>query len=192
MRARGSDITAEEIDRRYRGKSLEDSAADFFRRLGEPYDPSFPATLRSAVEEALGDGVRAIPGAVALVEQVRDAGIAYCVASSGSISKMHITLGQVGLLPLLGDVLFTARDVPRGKPAPDLFLHAAERMGVSSETAVVIEDSLPGVTGAVSAGMRVIGYSSGRDDEARTLEAAGAEVVSSMDQVSALIGIAPR
>ncbi len=93
------------------------------------------------------------------------------------------------MLPQLGRSLFTAQDVARGKPAPDIFLHAAEGMGTAPKATVVIEDSLPGVTGALSAGMRVIGYSGGRDEDARALASAGAEVVDSLDQVPALIGL---
>ena len=90
---------------------------------------------------------------------VRDAGIAVCVATQGEPEKTELTLRLTGLRPLFGaDALFSAELVPRGKPHPDLFLHACAAMGATPEHCVVVEDSPLGVTAAVAAGMRVIGY----------------------------------
>ena len=103
-----------------------------------------------------------------------------CVASNGEPDKMRHSLGLTGLRDYFGDALFSAAQVDRGKPHPDLFLHAAREMGVEPSQAVVVEDSLPGVQGARAAGMRVYGYapSAGLDaDRWRAeLNAAGAKV----------------
>ncbi|GAB5467334.1 MAG: HAD family hydrolase [Rhodospirillales bacterium] len=189
MRARGSDITLDEVDRRYRGMVMEEMVADFFERLGQPYDPSFPGTIRDQVNAALSQEVEAVPGALDLVRQVQAAGLPCCVASSGALEKMRITLGRTGLLPLLGEVLFTAQDVPRGKPAPDVFLHAARVMGADPAGCLVIEDSPAGVRAAVAAGMQVVGYSGARPDEAKALASLGATPVAQLSEVPALIGL---
>lgn len=189
LAARGEALEIEEIDRRYRGRKLEDIAAGFLAERGLPPDPAFGNEIRQAIHAALAEGVEAIPGAVALVRRVLAAGLPCCVASSGALEKMHLTLGQVGLLPLLEGRLFSAADVPHGKPAPDVFLHAAAGMGFAPEVAVVIEDSPAGVTAARAAGMRAIGYSAGRPREAEALAAAGAETVAELAEVPALIGL---
>src|SRR5690606_17330255 len=103
-------------------------------------------------------GVRAIPHIEKFIHTVRDAGVASCVASSARVDKMHLTLGQTGLLPHFRDVLFSATMVERGKPFPDLFLHAAREMEVAPEDCIVIEDSVAGTRAGVAAGMRVFSY----------------------------------
>lgn len=190
LKARGEDLTIDEIDHRYRGWKLEDVANDFFTRRGEPIDLGLPTEIRDRSMEALSQGVEAIAGAPALLRQVIAAGIDCCVASSGSIEKMHLTLGQTGLLPLLQSRLYTAQDVAKGKPAPDVFLHAARGMNKDPAQALVIEDSAAGAIGARAAGMRVIGYSGGRPEDEAALSAVGAETVAQMDEIPPLIGLA--
>ena len=81
-----------------------------------------------------------------------------CVASSGESARIRLALGLTGLLGYFDGRLFSAEEVSRGKPFPDLFLHAAAQMGASPGACIVIEDSLAGVTGARAAGMRVFAY----------------------------------
>jgi HAD superfamily hydrolase (TIGR01509 family) len=103
-----------------------------------------------------------------------------CVASSGRPARLEYALSLVGLYDRFRPHVFSATEVPRGKPAPDLFLHAAARMGVMPARCVVIEDSVPGVMGAVAAGMSVIGFvgaSHCRSDDAARLAAHGAALV---------------
>ena len=114
-------------------------------------------------------------------------GYAVCVASSGSVEKMHVTLGQTRLLALLRDVLFSATEVVRGKPFPDLFDYAACRMGHDCRTTIVIEDSLAGVQAGVASGARVLGYCGDPFTDRTSLTAAGAELVERMDAVLPLI-----
>jgi beta-phosphoglucomutase-like phosphatase (HAD superfamily) len=98
---------------------------------------------------------------------------------------MRLTLGLTGLLPLFEPRLYSATQVTRGKPAPDLFLFAARSMAMAPERAVVVEDSVPGVCGAVAAGMRVLGFArEGNPDELRD---AGAEVFFHMDELPTLL-----
>jgi HAD superfamily hydrolase (TIGR01509 family) len=100
-----------------------------------------------------------------------------CVASSGTPEKIHHGLACAGLHDLLAPHIFSASQVERGKPAPDLFLFAAERMEAVPERCLVIEDSIPGITGALAAGMTVLGFHGGshcQPGHAETLHAAGA------------------
>jgi len=115
-----------------------------------------------------------------------------CVASSGTPEKIHHGLTCTGLYDRLAPHIFSATQVERGKPAPDLFLFAAERMQVSPERCLVIEDSVPGVTGARAAGMTVLGFHGGshcRPGHADMLRAAGAALIfDDMRQLPGLIG----
>ena len=106
----------------------------------------------------------------------------------GSHERMRRTLGITGLADRFHGRIFSALEVEHGKPAPDLFLHAASRMGVGPERCVVLEDSVYGVQAGVAAGMRVLGYGSGLADP-DALREAGAEVFTHMSDVPALIGL---
>jgi HAD superfamily hydrolase (TIGR01509 family) len=129
-----------------------------------------------------------VPGAGAVVERVIAAGLAVCVASQGKLEKTRLTLGLTCLRDLFpGEALFSAYSVPRGKPHPDLFLHAANAIGAEPSRCVVVEDTPSGVKGAVSAGMRALGYAADGDETA--LREAGAEVFRSMDELPALLGL---
>ena len=96
-----------------------------------------------------------MPGIEAALDRIRQP---MCVASSGEPAKIRHSLELTGLLPRFEGRLFSAEQVARGKPHPDLFLYAAESLGVSPSGCAVIEDSLNGVHGAAAAGMRVFAY----------------------------------
>ncbi|KXF76123.1 HAD family hydrolase [Paramesorhizobium deserti] len=114
-----------------------------------------------------------------------------CVASSSSLERIEFSLDVTGLRRLLGDAIYSSSMVKRGKPAPDLFLHAAERMGTDPRRCVVIEDSPYGMEGAVAAGMTAIGYTGGGhsyDGHAERLMEQGATAVcSSWDDIAELV-----
>jgi HAD superfamily hydrolase (TIGR01509 family) len=116
-----------------------------------------------------------------------------CVASSSSLERIGMSLTATGLLDLFAGRIYSATLVARSKPAPDVFLHAARSMGAAPADCVVIEDSLPGVTGAVAAGMRVIGFCGGAhvfDAAAHgaALRGVGASVaIVSMDELPAAV-----
>ena len=122
------------------------------------------------------------------VAAVRAAGMDACVASQGRLSKTRHSLAVTGLDALFDPrELFSAETVPRGKPHPDLFLHAAREMGSAPADAVVVEDTPTGVAAGVAAGMRVLGYAADSDEAA--LRAAGAETFCAMDELPARLGI---
>jgi HAD superfamily hydrolase (TIGR01509 family) len=121
--------------------------------------------------------LRAIPGVIAVIDALT---CKMCVASSGRPDRLRHALSLVGLYDRFQPNIFSAVEVARGKPAPDLFLYAPERMVVTPARCVVIEDSLPGVTAAVAAGMTVIGFvgaSHCRPGDAGRLAAHGAVAV---------------
>ncbi|MDX3412540.1 MULTISPECIES: HAD family hydrolase [Streptomyces] len=125
------------------------------RRLPSDFDDVFHGRVFAAFEREL----EPVPGAVDVLEKLAADGVAYCVASSGSHERIRTGHRTAGLDRWFDDArIFSSQDVGRGKPAPDLFLHAAARMGVAPERCVVVEDSPLGVRAAVAAGMDVYGF----------------------------------
>lgn len=186
----GLRLSVAETRRAFVGLSWPDVLLHIESMTGRPLPEGWLADLAAREREAYARELRPVPGVRGLLERLSRAGRPCCVASSGSVEKMRLTLGATGLLPLVADVLFSAQMVARGKPFPDLFLHAAARMGHAPEQCTVIEDSVPGVTGAVAAGMRVLAYAGDPETDARALGAAGGELFTSMADVPTLLGLA--
>lgn len=186
LAALGLAITAEEAHDRYRGMFLSEIRADAERRLGSPLPPDFVETFERAREDAFGASLQPVPGAAVTVAEVKAMGFDVCVASQGKLSKTELTLTLTGLRGLFGpDALFSAHGVARGKPAPDLFLHAAAAMGSEPKRSVVVEDTMIGVQGALAAGMRVIAFApDGRRDE---FTRAGVETVGVLGELPVLL-----
>ncbi len=125
------------------------------RRLPENFDDVFHGRVFAAFERDL----EPVAGVVAVLEKLTADGVPYCVASSGSHERIRVGHRKTGLDRWFDDArIFSSEDVGRGKPAPDLFLYAAERMGVAPERCAVVEDSPLGVQAAVAAGMDVYGF----------------------------------
>lgn len=134
----------------------------------------------------LREGVEPIPGVVAVLNALDDAGVPYCVASNGSDEKMDITLGATGMAGRFRGKRFSAQTLGVSKPDPDLFFIAAQYMSTVPHRAVVIEDSASGALAAQRAGMRCFGYA---PTGGAALEAVGAELFRSMDQLPALLDL---
>ncbi|WP_406355558.1 HAD family hydrolase [Streptomyces sp. NBC_01635] len=127
------------------------------QRLPDDFDSVFHARVFAAFEREL----KPVAGAADVLEALAADGVPYCVASSGSHERIRVGHRTTGLDRWFDDErIFSSQDVGRGKPAPDLFLYAAERMGVAPARCVVVEDSPLGVQAAVAAGMDVYGFSS--------------------------------
>jgi HAD superfamily hydrolase (TIGR01509 family) len=164
LTAAGVPTTPDQAYERYRGTALSDIARDAERRTGSPLPDGFWESFDGARARAFERSLRPITGAADTVAAVKAAGVDVCVASQGRRSKTELTLGLTGLRLLFADAaLFSAYDVPRGKPFPDLFLHAASVMGAPSDHCVVVEDTTIGVRAAVAAGMRAIALTDGAD-----------------------------
>jgi HAD superfamily hydrolase (TIGR01509 family) len=127
-------------------------------RLGIALPPDWPKTMQDRVIPLLAMHVAAMPGARDLLEQTASLGLPYRIASNSSHQEMQQKFAATGLLGLVQGRVHSARDVARGKPAPDLFLAAAAASGVAPPDCLVIEDSVPGITAAHAAGMQVIAY----------------------------------
>ncbi|WP_291995514.1 HAD family hydrolase [Candidatus Accumulibacter sp. ACC003] len=171
----GFSLTPRQAIDRYTGISLPAVLAQVAAEWGRALPTDFAARLRD--RQAFAAELQAMAGAAAML-----AGLALpkCVASSGKLDKIRGNLALTGLLPYFAAHLFSAEMVARGKPAPDLFLLAAERMAVSPARCLVIEDSIAGVQAARAAGMRVVGFTGGahmRSGDAEALLAAGASAV---------------
>jgi len=188
LTAEGLPTTLEDSLAEHKGLLLSDIVARAEAKLGHSLSAGWTAGFERDRVDAFRLELKPVPGAGAAVERVLAAGLAVCVASQGKLEKMRLTLGLTGLRDLFSDgALFSAYSVPRGKPHPDLFLYAAGSIGVEPSRCVVVEDTPSGVTGAVSAGMRALGYAADSDEQA--LREAGAEVFRSMDQLPALLGL---
>ncbi len=174
----------------YQGFLLADLVRSAEVQLGRSLPDGWLDQYERERDEAFRSELRAVPGASEAVRGVRDAGIPVCVASQGKLEKTRLTLGLTGLRELFpAGALFSAYSVPRGKPHPDLFLHAAETMGAKPSRCAVVEDTHSGVTAAVAAGMRAIGLAA--DSDERALREAGAETIQSLMHLADLLGI-PR
>ena len=186
----GFDISPESCMARFVGRSTESIQTEVEAEAGCIFPPDWPTDVRVRTVRALRtEKVAPIPGIRAVVETHRAAGRRYCVASSGRLEKMRATLGGAGLLPLFEDVLFSASMVRSGKPAPDLFLHAARTMAVPPEHCVVVEDSIPGIEAARAAGMRVCAYAAAPYSDPSRFRALGAEVFTGMPEMPRLLGL---
>jgi len=143
---------------RFTGTSMPSIMAHIARDYGVVAPEGFVEAVKAETLALFDAELRAMRG---VAESVAALGLPRCVASSSDPVRLRHSLTLTGLLPLFGAHVFSSAQVPRGKPFPDLFLFAADRMGVPPQACLVIEDSVPGVTAARSAGMRVAGFTGG-------------------------------
>ncbi len=180
--------TLAQTRREYQGLLLDEITTRTERALGRALPDDFLDRFQAERAEEFRRELRPVPGAAEIVRRVEAAGLLVCVASQGKLEKTRMTLALTGLDKLFrSDAVFSAYSVARGKPFPDLFLHAAATMGAQPAACAVVEDTPSGVTAGVAAGMRVLGYSGDSDEQA--LRAAGAEIVHSLDEVPTLLGL---
>jgi HAD superfamily hydrolase (TIGR01509 family) len=181
----GLQLSEKELHRQFMGRSLADNLKIVERMLGRPIPTEAVTQYKKRRDEVLREEVEAMRGIRELLDRLD---LPYCIASSGDHDKMRATLGGTGLLPLFEGRLFSATEVPRAKPAPDVFLYAAQRMGASPPRCVVIEDSVNGVKAAQAAGMTVLGFAG--LTPAADLTAAGAQATfTDVEQLGPLLGL---
>jgi len=183
MRSLGVALPLAERRELFLGRGLVECVAILERLAGRPVPAGALDSYRTDRDRAMRERVQPVPGIRAALEGLR---VPYCMASSGEHSKMQATLGSTGLLPLFAGRIYSTTEVARGKPAPDVFLHAAAKMGAAPARTAVIEDSVNGVLAGRAAGMTVFGYA-GLVDAGR-LAAAGAHAVfTRMQELPALL-----
>ena len=174
---------AEAVDR-FVGLSMAQIRRQVETRLGRALPPSWEDDFHTRLREVFASELAPVPGIVEALDAIRDQ---TCVASSGTHEKIKFSLTLTGLYDRFAGRIFSASEVLRGKPAPDLFLHAAARMCADSSECVVVEDSAPGVAAALAAGMRVLAYSGGVTP-VQKLDRHGAIVFDNMRELPALLG----
>ena len=187
----GRPTSVEDSMRRYVGRSLPSILDEVEAEIGglTPGDrDDFIAEYRSAVFAGFELGLLPIEGIAVALEQIASSEPAICVASSSWPDRIELSLRLTGLLDHFEGRMFSAVEVERGKPHPDLFLHAARQMGAQPGRCLVVEDSVYGVRAGVAAGMPVLGYCpSGPASDPARLQAAGARVFDSMAELPGLI-----
>ncbi|MFG2875489.1 HAD family hydrolase [Streptomyces sp. NPDC048337] len=182
----GWPLTEEEVIDRFIGRSSTSIREQVSARLGDETSALWWDRFEQLHAEAVDAGLAPVEG---LPEALDAITLPTCVASSGSHEKMRHTLGRTGLYARFAGRIHSAAEVARGKPAPDLFLHAARRMGVDPAACAVVEDSRPGVEAARAAGMRAFGYAGGLTPAER-LEGAGTVVFHDMRELPPLLAAA--
>jgi HAD superfamily hydrolase (TIGR01509 family) len=153
--ALGLETTYEDCVRDFLGLGMPATLKVIAERLGRPVPKEWVAELDAAVRESFTRELTPVRGVAEALDKIE---AQTCVASSGSHDKMRLTLGVTGLYDRFAGRIFSGDEVERGKPAPDVFLHAAARMSVPPDRCVVVEDSPFGVTAAKAAGMRALGF----------------------------------
>ncbi len=150
---------------------------------GKPVPDDFFDTVQGQTYEAIHRELQPVPGIRQAIEAIP---LPRCVASSSELDKIALSLTHTDLLSLFGENYYSAEQVARGKPFPDLFLFAAERMGYEPKNCVVVEDSFYGARAAVAAGMDVLGFAG--SGFSQQLADEGATVFDDMAALPALLG----
>ncbi|MEW2315961.1 HAD family hydrolase [Streptomyces bauhiniae] len=155
----GHPTTYDESLRDYMGAAMHRVHDTVLERTGEKLPADFDDVFHARVFAAFEQELRPVAGVEGVLEKLTADGVPYCVASSGSHERIRVGHRVTGLDRWFDDDrIFSSQDVGRGKPAPDLFVYAAERMGVAPERCLVVEDSPLGVQAARAAGMDVYGF----------------------------------
>jgi HAD superfamily hydrolase (TIGR01509 family) len=184
--ALGYPLTSAESAEAFTGKRLSEVNAQVEEWLREPPPERWIVDFERRRADAFRREVCAVPGVGLAVRELKAAGFDVCVASQARIEKTKLTLGLTGLArEFRDDRLFSASMVARGKPAPDLFLHAAQICAHKPDDCVVVEDTLSGVAAAVAAGMRALAYVA--DGAIEPFRAAGAEPFQDMRRLPDLV-----
>jgi FGGY-family pentulose kinase/HAD superfamily hydrolase (TIGR01509 family) len=168
IQSQGIAVTPKDAYRDYLGRSLASISRMLNDSHGAPLGEAALEAMRHELHALYRRELKPSPWIVHALERLN---VPYCVASSSGIERIRLSLEVTGLLPRFGDRIFSASMVERGKPAPDLFLHAAKQMGIAPEHCLVVEDSPAGMRAARAAGMRVFAYLGGGHIEASGLEA---------------------
>jgi HAD superfamily hydrolase (TIGR01509 family) len=176
-------MTEADVVERFMGRTDEYMAAEIEAHLGRPLPANWEEPFKRLYREAFEAGLKPVSGILEVLDEIATP---TCVASSGTHERIRYTLGLTGLYTRFVGRIFSASEVARGKPAPDLFLHAANRMGADPSECAVVEDSRYGIEAARAAGMRAFGYAGGLTPRHR-LEGIGTVVFQDMRELPRLL-----
>lgn len=185
LAALGLKLSPDEVMRRFLGRTKAGCLELAAGLLTHPLPASFVEDWDAALFGALAKEVKPIEG---VAELLAGLDLPYCVASNSTPERMHLTLRTTSLFALFEGRMYTAGEVAKPKPAPDLFLHAAKSMGATPERCAVIEDTPTGARAGVAAGMTVFGYAGGAHTDASALGQEGARLFTSMRDLPGLLG----
>ena len=154
----GYPIRAEQVLERFLGRSMRQTTLEVEAELGRRLPDDFLSQTYAEIFRLFATSLEATPHIDEALDRITQP---VCVASSGSPEKISASLNRTGLYDRFAPHIFSAVQVRHGKPAPDLFLFAAEQMQTAPQNCLVIEDSVAGITGAMAAGMPVLGFHGG-------------------------------
>jgi HAD superfamily hydrolase (TIGR01509 family) len=187
----GWKLSADECMRIFLGRTIRSEAERIERHTGRPLTDEWLAQFRERRDALLSEHVVPIPGAVAAVESIhRSFGGRIACASGADRKKVELQLSRCGLMRFFEGCIFSGHELPRSKPAPDVYLAAAAALGADPSRCVVVEDTVVGVTAGVAAGATVYGYSPSESGHGspEALRAAGASLIfTRMEDLPALV-----
>jgi HAD superfamily hydrolase (TIGR01509 family) len=187
----GHPTTTEESMAHFMGLAGGDFIAAVERWIGRVVPDDFHTARKAEDERVMAEGIDAVAGAIAFVRDL-PGDLPIAIASSSSSRWIERHLDHIGLRARFGSMIFSGREhVARGKPAPDLYLHAAAALGIDITRAAIIEDSPVGATGAVASGAQVIGFVGGSHcapDHGDRLRAIGVrDIATTFDEIAVLL-----
>ncbi len=185
LRELGWPLSEEEVIERFVGRSDRDTQAAIEAHLGRRLPPGWDERFKPLYQAAFAAELAPVEGVLEALDQIT---LPYCIASSGTHEYLRHMLGLTGLYERFEGRIFSAEDVAAGKPAPDLFLHAAARIGAAPAACVVVEDSRAGVDAARAAGMRVLAFAGGLTPAA-LLAGPDTRLFDDMRDLPALLGL---
>ncbi len=186
---RGWALSAQDCWQHFIGKAVKDQAALIEQHTGQPLTEDWLAEFRAQRDLALHAQLQAIPGIHAALESIaQHYGNSLACASGADRGKVELQLHKTGLMPYFAGRIFSGHEMPRSKPAPDVYLAAAAALAVAPQHCAVVEDSLTGVAAGVAAGCHVLGYSPPGSGMAQALRNAGAvQIFSCMHELPPLL-----
>jgi HAD superfamily hydrolase (TIGR01509 family) len=183
LRELGWPLTEEDVIQRFVGRSDRDTQLAIEAHLGRKLPVGWEKQFKPVYDRVFAAELAPVDGVIEALDQIA---LPACVASSGTHDYLRQMLGLTGLYERFAGRIFSADDVPNGKPAPDIFLYAAERMAAKPAACVVVEDSRAGVQAARAAGMRVLAFAGGLTS-AGLLEGPNTIVFDDMRQLPGLV-----
>ncbi len=188
----GWKLSREECMRIFVGKAVKDEVALIEANTGHVITDAWMARFRERRNEGLVRDVKAIPGAVQAAARLFELTQGRIACASGADRfKVELQMDKCGLMPYFSGRIFSGHEMPRSKPAPDVYLAAAAALGVQPGRCAVVEDTVTGVTAGVAAGATVFGYSpaeAGHDAPGALRAAGAAHIFTHMDELPALLG----